>query len=214
MSSHLIYHPSRVIRTFDRTVVYHDRTSGNQDPFIWNRSFLHTFCHMTQLRDPQPGDINFWVSSPQLRQFSTLSCDLVFVISERHQWRERNSIEQDDPIIDNLICYQDHYRWAMRQHPLRRRHRKTLKADPERSFQPQASDGSLIDVVPLLRSMGYPISRLRESLINGHQSKPMAIGKAHAIALYNSIRQLAMRQLRGKTLERIRARHPELQSRW
>jgi hypothetical protein len=214
MSSHLIYHPSRVSRSFDGTVVHYDRTSGNQDPFIWNRSFLHTFCHMTQLRDPRPGDINFWVSSPRLQRFSTLLCDLVFVISERHQWRERNRISEDDPIVDSAISYQDHYRWAMRQHRLVRRHRKTLKADPDRSFQPQAADGSLIDVVPLLTSMGYPLSRLREGLINGYQSKPLAIEQTDAKALYDLIQQRATRQLRGKDLGRIRAREPELQSRW
>jgi hypothetical protein len=39
-------------------------------------------------------------------------------------------------------AWADHYRWYP-QHPLTRRSRSTLKADPEHSSQAQASDGDL-----------------------------------------------------------------------
>jgi hypothetical protein len=214
MSSHLIYHPPRVRQTFGQTVVHYDRTSGNQDPFVWNRSFLHTYCHMPQLRDPQPGDINFWVSSAKLQGFSNLLCDLVFLVSERRQWRDRNCIEQSDPIVDNEISYRDHYRWAERQHSFKRRHRKTLKADPAGSFQPQAADGSLLDIVPVLTRAGYTLPLLHSGLISGYQSKPMPIPRADAKSLYVAIQQMASIQIHGAELQRIREQHPNLQSPW
>lgn len=214
MSSHLIYHPARIRQTFGSTVVHFDETTGNQDPFLWNRSFLHTFCHMPQLQNPQLGDINFWVSSAKLQGFSYLLCDLVFIIAERRQWQERNAIAESDTIVDSEVSYQDHYRWVERQHTFTRRHRKTLKADPARSFQPQAADGSLIDIVPILASMGYTIPSLRDGLTNNYQSKPMPISKPHADSLYDAIQRMASIRINGAQLQCIREQHPELQSKW
>lgn len=50
MSGYLIYHPSRSVATFDTVIVYHDHIGGNQDPYIWNEPFLHTYCHITQMK--------------------------------------------------------------------------------------------------------------------------------------------------------------------
>ncbi|MGB3510019.1 MAG: hypothetical protein WBA93_12405 [Microcoleaceae cyanobacterium] len=60
MSVYLIY-PSRVVSDFEIIRVYYDSTSGNQDPYVWNQKFLHTYCHIIQM-SPKVGDINFWVS--------------------------------------------------------------------------------------------------------------------------------------------------------
>ena len=60
MAGYLIYHPKREVSKFANLVVYHDSTTGNQDPYIWNQPFLHTYCHITQM-SPEVGHINFWV---------------------------------------------------------------------------------------------------------------------------------------------------------
>lgn len=58
MNGYLIYHPTRRSSTFGDITVYHDGTTGNQDPYVWNTKFLHTYCHMTQMT-PNIGQINF-----------------------------------------------------------------------------------------------------------------------------------------------------------
>jgi hypothetical protein len=214
MSSHLIYHPAGKQGTFEGTVVHFDATTGNQDPFIWNHRFLHTYCHMSQLRNPRPGDINFWVSNTRLQDFRILRCDLVFVVDARHRWQERNFILSDDPIVDSPTAYEDHYRWVTRQHIYKRRHRRTLKANPDSSFQPQTGRGDLLDIVPLLADLGLNLSALRAGLVNGFRSKPMPISDDCARALYLAIGQEAGRRIFGRELQNIRTRHPELASAW
>lgn len=60
-AARLIYHPRRERRAFGPAVVYFDRTAGNQDPYVWNEAFLHSYCHITQFH-AEAGDINLWVS--------------------------------------------------------------------------------------------------------------------------------------------------------
>jgi hypothetical protein len=111
---------------------------------------------MTQLTNPQPEDINFWVADTTFRDFNHLFCDLVFVIAERKVWEDKHSIKRSDPIVDSDFAFRDHYRWVERQHrwPSTKRQQITLKADPMRSFQPQTESGSLIDVVPFFADHG------------------------------------------------------------
>jgi hypothetical protein len=116
--------------------------------------------------------------------------------------------------VDSLIAYQDHYRWVERQHHFRRRVRKTLKADPTLSFQPQAANGALIDIVPLLNEMGYSLDYLRTALVNGWQSKPLPLSQEFADRLYASISCRATIKVKGDELELVRARHNELASKW
>lgn len=82
MSGYIIYHPKRNREIFDGTTVHYDNNEGNQDPYVWNRQFLHTYCHMTQMT-PQEGQINFWVSGDTFPNFSQLFCDLVFVVERK-----------------------------------------------------------------------------------------------------------------------------------
>jgi hypothetical protein len=49
MSGWLIYRPERTCSRLGHAIVYHDSTQGNQDPYIWNRRFLHRYCHITQM---------------------------------------------------------------------------------------------------------------------------------------------------------------------
>jgi hypothetical protein len=46
MRGYLIYHRRRVVKQFGKDKVYCDPTSrsGNQDPYVWNTRFLHTYC--------------------------------------------------------------------------------------------------------------------------------------------------------------------------
>src|SRR5690349_2512465 len=100
MTGYLIYHPRRQRSTFGDVTVYHDGIGGNQDPYVWNRQFLHTYCHITQM-SPAGGDINFWVSGDTFPDFTRLSCDLVFVVAQKLYWSYANTIEPADPLIDS-----------------------------------------------------------------------------------------------------------------
>jgi hypothetical protein len=211
MSGYLIYHPARAVSRFDNVTVYHDFIGGNQDPYVWNDRFLHTYCHITQM-SPAISDINFWVGSDTFPNFSRLYCDLVFVVAEKVYWRQSNAIEPDDPIVETSEAYADHYRWARDQHPLRRRRRFTLKADPRRSFQPQDARQSLLDVVPFLTDCGLSLAELREGLRAGFTSKPLRLGSP-AIPLYEWLDQHASVKLAGSPLYTIRQQNPQRASR-
>jgi hypothetical protein len=154
-AARLIYHPRREFRRFGSTAVYFDSTSGNQDPYVWNDVFLHSYCHITQFH-AEVGDINVWVSGDRFPEFSSLYCDLVFVVARTCPWTDANDLSRHDPMVDSDEAWADHYRWYP-QHPLKRRSRFTLKADPDRSFQPQTGSGDLIDIVPCLREHGITL---------------------------------------------------------
>jgi len=208
----LIYHPKRCEQQFGCSKVYFDRPRGNQDPYIWNVAFLHSFCHITELAAPQAGDINFWVSGDKFPDFNTLSCDLVFVIDQRIEWADRNSIALSDPMVDSDLAFQDHYRWAERQHHFTKRKRITLKAEPAKSFQPQTSTGDLIDILPELSALGFTTSTLRIALKKGFASKPMPIDPVSAAHLFSFLQSHAAVRLLGSQLQTIRQNNPSLAS--
>jgi hypothetical protein len=149
MGGYLVYHPKRTKSVFDNITIYHAPNGVHQDPYVWNSQFLHTYCHMTQMK-PEEEDTIFWVTGDKFPGFSHLFCDLVFVIQEKVYWEKANFISESSEIIDSHEAYIAHYQWAGREHYFQRRRRYTLKADPKRSFQPQNCDGSLIDIVPFL----------------------------------------------------------------
>lgn len=208
-AARLIYHPRRERRAFGLAVVYFDRIAGNRDPYVWNEAFLHSYCHITQFH-AEAGDINLWVSGDRFPQFSHLYCDLVFVVASKCPWENANDLRRDDPIVDSEEAWDDHYRWYP-QHPLARRTRFTLKADPGRSFEPQADDGSLIDIVPLLRKHGTGLPELRAGMHAGTGSQPMTIPAATAQAITETLRQAPV-ILTGPELRTIRLNHPGLAS--
>jgi hypothetical protein len=220
MSGYLIYHPSRAVAKFnaigtydatstcDTTVVYHDSIGGNQDPYVWNKQFLHTYCHITQMR-PKVGDINFWVSDNSFRNFSHLYCDLVFVVAEKLYWKSANTIDCNETIVDTDEAYNDHYRWS-HQHYFKHLRRYTLKADSESSFQPQDCEKKLIDIIPFLKNQGITIDNLRQGLRAGCMSKPMRLDCASE--LYTCLKQHASIKLDGKQLQELRKDNPALAS--
>jgi hypothetical protein len=210
VSGYLVYHPSRAVTKFDTAVVYHDHIGGNQDPYVWNTQFLHTYCHITQM-SPNVGDINFWISGDSFPNFSYLYCDLVFSVAEKVYWGRANTIDCGEPVVDTDEAYNDHYRWAKYQHHLKRRRRYTLKADPERSFQPQNLERKLIDIIPFLTSQGITIDDLRQGLRSGFSSKPFRL-QSLAFKLYQWIEECASIKLYGAQLQNLRKSNPHLAS--
>ena len=211
MPSYLIYHPKRVQSVIDGITIYHDTTTGNQDPYIWNKQFLHTYCHITQITS-EGGQINFWVSGDTFPNFSHLYCDLVFVIQQKLYWEQTNYIERTNPLVESDETFNDHYQWAMYQHPLTRRRRYTLKADPKSSFQPQSSSSSLLDVLPFLVKKGIDIESLRKGMQAGRGSKPFRLESKHSDDLYKWLVLNANIKLNGFQLQMIRLIHNELAS--
>lgn len=211
MSGYLIYHPKRIRSVFENLIVFHDKTTGNQDPYIWNNKFLHTYCHISQI-SPIIGDINFWISGDQFPNFNCLYCDLVFKVSEKLYWEDKNHIDKSDAIVDSQLAFQDHYRWAGTDHPYTRRRRFTLKADPENSFQPQDRSGNLLDIVPMLDSIGISLLTLRSNLVASRGSKPMKLLLPDIDKLLQLLSDEAYRKIHGEDLMRIRKDHPELGS--
>jgi hypothetical protein len=117
----LIYHPRREFRRFGETGVSFDSPRGNQDPYLWNTVFLHSYCHITQFH-AEAGDINVWVSGDRFPDFTRLYCDLVFVVASKCRWSAANDLSPGDPLVDSAEAWADHYRWHG-QHPLARRSR-------------------------------------------------------------------------------------------
>ena len=212
MSSHLVYHPRRCVAKFGRKSVHFDAPRGNQDPYIWSTRFLHTYCHMTELQAPVKGDINFWVSGDRFPKFHHLFCDLVFVVDHVHHWPEANYVAANDPLVESAEAYADHYMWAAYQHRFRRKTRRTLKAHPRKSFQPQDGSGGLVDIIPFLKSLGWSVRRLRVALQKGRGSKPISLTAHDADALYMVIENTSLTKLRGSQLRAIRQRSPQLAS--
>lgn len=210
MNGYLIYHPSRTKSVFDSIVVYHDSIGGNQDPYIWNCKFLHSYCHITQMSSIV-GDINFWVSGDTFPNFNNLYCDLVFIIKEKTYWKNANTIDRTDAIIDTDEAYLDHYRWAW-QHPFKRRRRFTLKADPDNSFQPQNAFQELIDILPFLLEQGLTLPEIRRGMRAGFNSKPFSLNASLAANLYSWLDRTAAIKLEGAKLQKIRENNPHLAS--
>jgi hypothetical protein len=208
-AARLIYHPRRERRAFDSATVYFDGTAGNQDPYVWNDAFLHSYCHITQFH-AEAEDINLWVSGDRFPQFSQLYCDLVFVVARKCAWDDANDLRRDDPLVDSEEAWADHYRWYP-QHPLTRRSRYTLKADPGCSFQSQTEDGNLIDIVPLLQEHGIGLPELWAGMHAGIGSQPMTIAIAGAEAVAETLKHAPV-ILTGPELRKVRLDHPDLAS--
>ena len=198
----LIPHQERERAVVDGVVVYCDpRGPYNQDPYVWNRRFLHTYCHITQM-SAQPEDVCLWVHPRPWPLLISLPCDLVFVVGERCPWADANSIALDDPIVDSPHAYADHYS-RHGDHPYSRRHRYTLKADPERSFQPQTAGFELLDISPMLADRGLDIHKVRAGLRAGYAGKPMRIPVETASAVAGELAKLPVRRS-GLELEALR----------
>lgn len=212
MSGYLIFHPKREVGIFDNISVYYDSggcdkcKNTNQDPYIWNPRFLHTYCHITQMKKEE-GHINFWVSSDKVKGYTHLYCDLVFFVEKKCVWNQPNFIDRSNPIVESDEAYIDHYQWAKYEHHLKKKRRITLKAFTDKSFQPQTTKKELIDILPFLKKMGLPFDTIRKK-----GALPHFIDDSIADALYEWIKEKAEIKLKGKKLAKIRRNHPELAS--
>ena len=136
----------------------------------------------------------------------------MFVIQEKVCWEKANFISESSEIIDSHEAYIDHYQWAGHEHYFQRRRRYTLKADPKRSFQPQNSDGSLMDIVPFLATTNLSSDDLQRGLKANIGSKPMTLNEEIVSGLYRWLSCEASIKLIGTDLERIRKQHSKLSS--
>ena len=206
--NYLIYHPEREVISIGDTKVYHDSFDGNQDPYIWNEQFLHSFCHLTQI-SVEIGDTIFWVSSKKSTMLDNLWCDCVFVIEEKTYWGTANHIESSDEIVDSKNAFEHHYKWVnepYNQHNFKKRKRYTLKADKDKSFQPQNEFNGLIDGLPILIKMGISKEILVQKISMNQSGKrsrntrPFPIDNETAKELINEISKKSPIKLTGKFL--------------
>lgn len=212
VGGYLIYHPRREMRAFGGTAVYYDGVSHNQDPYIWGERFLHTACHMTQM-SPRKGHTNFWLNAgcSSFARADALYCDLVFVVQKVCEWEDRNFPSANDPMIDSLEAFSDHYDWMWHDHPWKRGTRHTLKADIDRSFQPQDGHGSLLDFVPALISVGLNPSEVKDTMSRaGWNTRPYPLDSSQADALTKWIDKRSPVKLRGPLLRQIRLAHSDV----
>jgi hypothetical protein len=196
----LIYHPARKSTQIDDWVVYHDAFGGNEDPYIWNKRFLHSYCHITQLSN-EPGQINFWVSGDRYPYFEKLLCDCVFWIEEKVYWRDSNKVSLDESIVDNAQTFEHHFKWGgLGEHPFLRRRRYTLKGHPEKSYQPQNSQKGLIDILPFLNEYGISTESLIIGMTSKRGSKPFRLPDDITNELYGFIESTSEIKLLGNVL--------------
>lgn len=208
---YLIYHPTRQRTTIGNLTVYHDKFGGNEDPYIWNDKFLHTYCHITQLTNER-GQINFWISGNSYPNFTQLFCDCVFVIDNngKYLWTHRNSIDRSDSIVDNDQTFEHHYKWANNgHHHYKKRQRYTLKADSKKSFQPQDNDRNLIDILPFLNRNGITTNKLIRSMTSKRGSRPLQLDRNLGQKLYDYLFSTAPIKLLGRQLKN---KHPNGQT--
>ncbi len=67
---------------------------------MWNDPFLHSYCHIPQFH-AEPGDINLWVSGDASPQFSSLYCDLVFVVARKRLWAQADQLSRGDLLVES-----------------------------------------------------------------------------------------------------------------
>lgn len=232
IGGYIIYHPTRKKTRVKGTNIYFDDNNHNQDPYIWNNQFLHSTCHMTELKEIQKSQnfsnrffVIFGVSgdgNEKFKDFSSLYCDLIFVVKEKISWNEEtlNDISSLNPVVDSNIAYVDHYFWVPIDHPYKstRYGRFTLKANSEKSFQLQNSDGNLINILHLVTDvLDCTSSELRERIRKGKSDKsfrsyPVPLTENEVQELHNSINNIAQIKLRGPFLEKIRKSNSDLAS--
>ena len=210
--NYIVYHPERESTNLGDYKIYHDKFDGNEDPYIWNKEFLHSFCHITQM-SPQVGSKIFWVSGDTYPDFNKLDCDCVFVVKEKIYWSEANRISIDDKVVDNEQIFEHHYNWVNPphyEHQFLKRKRYTLKADSDKSFQPQDKNQALIDIIPFLNGQGITKEHLRNSISRTRDSKrarnsrPFKLPDELAVKLYEFL-LLTEIKIKGQMIEN---RHP------
>ena len=209
MKGRLLYHQNLVKTKVKDLTAYSDNFSGNQDPYIWQKGFLHTYCHMGQMREHfnmprdhtevEIEDINFWITSDVRGDYSKLFCDLVFLVANKVCWRTPNHINRTEPPAqsDTDAAFEEHYAWfgqhCFKPKKIEKGYRRfTLKVDPLKSFQPQDANWNLLNIRPLLEELDVDIIKLEKALgpkKRGRYALPFLLEAQKASALYARIRE-------------------------
>lgn len=141
----IIYHPPRIKVDYNNeNFIYCDSFNWNQDPYIWNKEFLYSFCHITQIRQEfkQKDYIYFFVNSLNLKNIlddKELYLDTVFYVDEAKEWEIVNKIYRKSEVIPKYNIentFSEHFSWVNKwQHIFKKRkHRYTLYWCPNKSF--------------------------------------------------------------------------------
>ncbi len=224
MNAYLLYQwDVKVIPLPSGIIVYTDSPKNNQDPYIFNEQFLHTYCHMKAVSKGgiHPDDLYFWVNAGEgviRKNVKELLCDLVFVVKNQMPWpKPPQELAETDRYIDSPQAWQDHYRWASIDHPYKPEQvqtgigRVTVKADPNRSFQPVDQDQQRIDVKPLLLSAGMDWETIKHAIVgNAFASFPLPLKPAVARSLYGVLSSQQYVQRTGKWLHHLRQENEDL----
>lgn len=118
-------------------------------------------------------------------------------------------IGKEDPIVDNIQTYEHHYKWANpphNQHPFKKRRRYTLKAHPDKSFQPQNSDKTLFDILPFLNKKGLKTEQLVKAITSSRGAGPFKLENNLGLELYDFLKYNAPINLTGQQLSYL---HPD-----
>ena len=208
-------HKDRVKVKIDDINVYCDSFYRNQDPYIWNESFLHTYCKINQIKvsELKKGDKIFWLTRQGKNKWFV---DLVFIVERVHYWEKGKESKSNSKDIKDSeyahynfvelsnveydeISYQDHYKWANIDHPKkssRCKRRVTLIASKE-SYQPQTKKGELIEI-----DSSFKVSFEREPSNRGFLCKKLTQCEVNCIDQY--IENRCKRKLTGELLANLR----------
>ena len=218
MNTYLLYHSKVHTAPFPCGFkVYHDDPRNNQDPYIWNKQFLHTYCHMTEMPVSQEGDLRFWVSAGkgEIREnYTVLLCDLVFVVKDQHTWSDLHDLKvKDNPRADSPEevspeAYEDHYKPGVSDHPWPVY--VTVKAHPDDSFQPLNQQQNRYNILEFLRRSGkVDMKALWEAInYNPRTSHPFRLDSDVAGSLYERLKKAPCKR-RGEKLQPLRRQYPE-----
>lgn len=146
MPNYIMLHQNRIKVKIGDIVVYCDDFKGNQDPYIWSKNFLNTYCKTSQIKasELKKGDKLFWFSRQGRRSDDRWFVDLVFIVDKVIYW-ERSDKERN---VDGYP-FEDHFKWAKFDHPKigdRPKRRFTIIASKE-SYQPQTENKELIEII-------------------------------------------------------------------
>lgn len=148
----LFFHNKRAQSKFtdsnsETHTIYHDNLSRNQDPYIWNKNFLYSFCKMKNISpsNVNVNDIIYFIEKQTIHTQSgnktKFKCDLVFCVKQKFIWEQDKNIPLKNlslPHVDKYT-YFNHYYWTIFDHikpSTKPNKRFTFVANEDNSFQP------------------------------------------------------------------------------
>jgi len=190
-----------------RGTVYTDpvrrKAGSNEDPFVWSKKWLYSYCHTSQLRRAQSntgfvqtGSMIFFCDF-QSAKADRLKVDTVFVIGKVCPWQERAKnlpLEfASEQVSGASDAWLRHFRHGTRT-PGEKGHRGliTYVADHDRkngSFLPIGSDGQSA-TLELNQVFSSKTSAFVKSGLGQFRSYPRVIPKSEAVNLYDALTDL------------------------